>query len=248
MCEKVPGFKEKLLDQLKRSPRIQSLQDAFHIYLQNPLDELEEKPRLIVIDALDESASDGKSDMVKMVANVFPELPASLKVLVTSRPGISLETLSHVEKIEIATEHAQQKLDIKQCLSDCLSSIAAIDTSSNSARAHHSNDSLVKAIAAKFQGSFLYAFHLQQELRKRRNLNSMSIREIMSILPRGMSSVYEDYFHCLEIELEAVMKRKPDLANILELLVAAYRPAVPLTFLCSSSWFGSRLSRNETNH
>ena len=132
MCENVPGFKEKLMDQLKRSPRIQSLQDAFRMYLQNPLDELEEEPRLIVIDALDESASDGKSDMVKMIADVFPELPASLKVLVTSRPGISLERLSDVGKIEIATKHAAHKLDLEQYLSDCLPSLPAMDTLSDS--------------------------------------------------------------------------------------------------------------------
>ena len=60
-------------------------------------------------------------------------------------------------------------------------------------------------------------------------LNSMSVSEIMSILPRGMSSVYEDYFHRLETELKAVMKRKPDLENVLQLLVDAYRP-LPLTF------------------
>ena len=88
---------------------------------------------------------------------------------------------------------------------------------------------LVNAIASKCQGSFLYAFHFQKELRKRSNLHSMSIPEIMSILPRGMSSVYEKYFRRLETELEAVMKRKPDLGNILQLLVDAYQ-SFPLAF------------------
>jgi ATP/maltotriose-dependent transcriptional regulator MalT len=50
MCENVPGFKEKLLDQLNRPHKVNSLKDAFQIYLQNPLDELEVEPRLIVID------------------------------------------------------------------------------------------------------------------------------------------------------------------------------------------------------
>ncbi|CAB4018308.1 Hypothetical predicted protein, partial [Paramuricea clavata] len=63
MCENVPGFKEKLLDQLKRPHKVNSLKDAFQIYFQNPLDELEVEPRLIVIDGLDESATDDKSDM-----------------------------------------------------------------------------------------------------------------------------------------------------------------------------------------
>ena len=41
MCENVVGFKEKLLDHLKRPHEVQNLRDAFGIYLQNPLDELE---------------------------------------------------------------------------------------------------------------------------------------------------------------------------------------------------------------
>ncbi len=69
MCENVPGFKEKLLDQLEQTNEIISLKDAFQIYLQNPLNELEAEPRLIVIDALDESVISGEGDMMKLVAN-----------------------------------------------------------------------------------------------------------------------------------------------------------------------------------
>ena len=59
MCENIAGFREKLLDQLRRPHQVRSLKDAFTIYLQNPLDELEvEKHSLVVIDGLDESAAD----------------------------------------------------------------------------------------------------------------------------------------------------------------------------------------------
>ena len=196
MCENVPGFKEKLLDQLKRSHKSQSLKDAFRIYLQNPLDQLEEKPRLIVIDALDESASDGKSEMVKVIADNFPELPASVKVLVTSRPEISLERLDRVEKIEITTNHKGNTVDLEQYLRDCLPCLAAIDAANDRlTRTHRFDQSFVKvhrAIAENCGGSFLYAFHVQRELNKRKDLNAMSLTEIMSILPQGMGSLYKD--------------------------------------------------------
>ena len=170
MCENVPGFKEKLLDQLERSPRIQNLQDAFHIYLQNPLDGLEEEPRLIVIDGLDESASDGKRDMVKLLAENFPELPACVKVLVTSRPEKSLERLCHAKKIDIAADRKENTSDLQQYLRDCLPSLFVMLAASDSTKAHRSNDPFLPAavfIVIQCEGSFLYAFHLQQELRKR---------------------------------------------------------------------------------
>ena len=58
MCEDVAGFKEKLLDQLKRPYQVKTLKDAFGIYLQNPLVELGlEEPILVVIDGLDRKRS-----------------------------------------------------------------------------------------------------------------------------------------------------------------------------------------------
>ena len=43
MCENITGFKEELCDQLKRHHKVNNLNDAFQIYLQNPLDDLELK-------------------------------------------------------------------------------------------------------------------------------------------------------------------------------------------------------------
>ncbi len=98
MCQSIIGFKEKLLDQLQRPHKVRSLNDAFQIYLQNPLDELEVEHSLIVIDGLDESATDDKSDMVELIAANFPDLPSCVKILVTSRPELSLRGLDHAKR------------------------------------------------------------------------------------------------------------------------------------------------------
>ena len=91
MCENVNGDKEKLLDQLKRCLEVRNLKDAFGVYLQTPLDELKvEEPFLIVMDGLDESAAENKNEIVNLITNYFPDLPKCIKVLVTSRPEISL--------------------------------------------------------------------------------------------------------------------------------------------------------------
>ena len=88
----------------------------------------------------------------------------------------------------------------------------------------------LSAVVKKCEGSFLYAFYIQQELRKRENLDTMTFQEIMSVLPQGIGSVYQDYFRRLETELEAVMQSNPDLFKLLELLAAGQRFSSPQFF------------------
>ena len=109
---------------MRRSHKIQSLKDAFQIYLQNPLDELEVEPRLIVIDGLDESATNDKSDLVKLIADYFPSLPECVKVLMTSRPELSVESLSDIKKTTIDVNVKENDVDLEEYLKDCIPSIA----------------------------------------------------------------------------------------------------------------------------
>jgi hypothetical protein len=114
MCENVVGFKEKLLDQLQRPHHVQTLKDAFGIYLQNPLDELEaEEPSLIVIDGLDESTADDKNEIVNLIADYFPDLHDFIKILVTSRPEISVAKLKGLKKINIESNDADNNSDLE---------------------------------------------------------------------------------------------------------------------------------------
>ena len=223
MCQNIVGFKEKLLDQLKRQHTDRSLKDAFQIYLQNPLNEfkLDEVERsLIVIDGLDESATDDKSDMVKLIADNFPELPKCVKVLVTSRPELSIQGLNHVKKIKIGVSNMENVSDILQYLRFYLPTLAERDDAMNPSTRRHSPFKILPQVVKKCEGSFLYAFHVQRELNKREDLDTVTFQEIISFLPEGMGSVYLDYFHRLEIELEPLMKGNPDyFFKILELLV-----------------------------
>ncbi len=233
MSENVPGFRQKLVDQLKRPHEVNHLKDAFQIYLQNPLDELEVEPRLIVIDGLDESATDNRSDMVKLIADHFEDLPKCVKVLVTSRPEISIASLSCGKTIKIDATDKDNGLDLLKYLKVCLPSLAARDAVNPSTVVPHSGSShsaVVPAIVAKCEGSFLYAFHVQHELCKREGLDRMTFGEIMSVLSDGMGSLYHAYFNRLEKEFEAVMKKNPDLYKLLEILVAA-DGTLPLKFV-----------------
>ena len=231
MTENIPGFKEKLVDQLQRPHKVNNLKDAFQIYLQNPLDEIEVEPRLIVIDGLDESTTEYKSEMVKLIGDHFSDLPKCVKVLITSRPEISLNTLQHISTIKILKENEKCDLDLLKYLKDNLPSLANRDAK-NTQTDHdvYPHDSVPSKIIKKCEGSFLYAFHVQRELQKRKDLDSISTEEIMLLLPKGMESTYEEYFRRLDKDLKSILKRKFDLCQLLELLVAA-NSLLPLSFI-----------------
>ncbi|XP_028410325.1 uncharacterized protein LOC114532938 [Dendronephthya gigantea] len=219
MCKNVDGFKEKLLDQLKRPNKIQTIKEAFRIYLQNPLDELElEEPSLVVIDGLDESAADNRSEIVNLIADYFSELPDCIKFLVTSRPEISIAKLGDLPKINITNSDANNNLDIQIYLESCLPILREKDEDS------------YRRLAKMCEGSFLYAYHVQSELQKRSDLADLTLDEIVDFLPKGLASVYHAYFRRLEDELKAMNRGNLDVITILQML-AAYKEALPLTFV-----------------
>ena len=224
MCENVNGFKEKLLDQLKRSLEVRSLKDAFGVYLQNPLDELKvEEPFLIVIDALDESAAEDKNEIVNLITNYFPDLPNSIKVLVTSRPEISLTALISIPEISIGIKNANNRSDLETYLKYCLPGIAKNN------QATHTG--VLEQLVSMCEGSFLYAFHVQCELQKKRDdLNKMTLQEIVNIVPKSLDSIYRTYFQRLEDELETVQRQNINVMKLLELLVAV-KGRLPLAFV-----------------
>lgn len=236
LCESIPGFKEKLLDQLNRPHVADSLCETFQIYLQNPLDNVEAKPKLIVIDGLDEITTDDKRDVVTLISDHFPALPTCVKVLVTSRPELCLKTLEHTRTIEIDVENEENRSDLFAYLKDCLPSLVDKDTPYPTSQFPEDykrrilNFGILPAIVQRCEGSFQYAFHAQHELCKRNDLERMTIEEIMMFLPKGMRSVYKKYFDRLEMELEAIMKKRTDLHKLLELLVAANQ-SLPLKFV-----------------
>ena len=224
MCENIPGFKEKLLDQLKRPHEVSSLKDAFGVYLQNPLDELEideREPLLIVIDGLDESAANDKNDIVNLIADYFPDLPDHINVLVTSRPEISLAKLNGIPEIDIGIKDPNNKSDIAMYLNYFLPSIAQ--------RNDNSSLGVLKQLVSMCEGSFLYAFHVQCELKKRDDLNKMTVQKIENIVPKSLDFIYQKYFQRLEDEFKA-LREDIDVMKLLEVFVAAKGP-LPLSFV-----------------
>ena len=224
MCENIHGFKEKLLDHLKRPHEVSSLKDAFGVYLQNPLDELEineREPLLIMINGLDESAANDKNDIVNLIADYFADLPDHINVLLTSRPEISLAKLNGIPEIDIGIKDANNESDIAMYLNNFLPSIAQ--------RNDNSNSGVLKQLVSMSEGSFLYAFHVQCELKKRDDFNKMTVQEIVNIVPKSLDFIYQKYFQRLEDEFKG-LREDVDLMKLLEVFVAAKGP-LPLSFV-----------------
>jgi WD40 repeat protein len=236
MCDNIAGFREKLLDQLRRPHQVQSLKDALRIYLQNPLDELDlEEPSLVVIDGLDESEADDKNEMMNLIADCFPDLPKCIKFLVTSRPEISVAKLSEVQKINIDSDDANNNSDLELYLKACLPSLADRKAEIPGFIEFQHGDPLSASVCEvlakkKCEGSFLYAFYVQSELRKRDDLHKITLDEIMEFIPKGLDSIYLRYFNRLEDELRAIIPDNLDVLRILEMLAVSKGP-LPLSFI-----------------
>ena len=238
MCENISGFKEKLIDQLKRPHEVQNLKDAFGIYLENPLNELElSEPVLIMIDGLDESAADNKNEIVNLIADYFPDLPEFIKVLVTSRPEICIAKLSGVQKINVEKNDADNDSDLEIYLKSHLPSL--LDKQEDSG--------VFQKLVEMCEGSFLYAFVAQTDLQKPGNTDQLTVDEIMKFLPKGLGSHYQRYFRCLEDELKDI-HRDFDVLRVLEVLVASTEP-LPLAFISRTIGFASdyRKTKNIIN-
>ena len=214
MCDNVTGFRANLDDKLQRNHSQETLSDAFRVLLNDPLHALEErKPMLLVIDALDESETGGKSELLQLISEEFPNLPNWMKILITSRPELQVqEELNHLNPVCITPDNTNNKEDLFRYLQHFLSSI-------------WSGDGMVELLALECEGSFLYAYHTQKELN-----NAQIPENIFELVPKGISGFYKKQFERLRKQLNDLGHSNVMLKSFLEVLVAA-KGCLPLCLL-----------------
>ena len=217
MCDNVTGFKSKLEDQLQRNHSRETISDAFRVLLNDPLHALDERePMLLVIDALDESEIGGKSEFLELISEEFPNLPQWMKILITSRPELQLQDeLHHLNPVHITPRNTNNEEDILRYLQHFLSPICSEDT-------------VLKSLAQKCEGSFLYAYHTQMELNK--NAKVLTTENIPEVFPKGISGFYKKQFERLRKHLNDLGHSDVKLKRFLELLVVSEGP-LPLSVL-----------------
>ena len=217
MCDNLTGFKAKLDDQLQRNHSRETISDAFRVLLNDPLHALEERePMLLVIDALDESEIGGKSEFLELIWEEFTNLPQWMKILITSRPELRVqEELHHLNHVHITPFGVNNEEDLLRYLQHSLSSICGEDT-------------VLKSLVWKCQGSFLYAHHAQIELKK--HGKQLTTENISEVVPQGISGFYKKQFDHLQKQLNDNCSSDVNIKRFLEVLVAAKGP-LPLSLL-----------------
>jgi hypothetical protein len=218
MCDNVKGFKAKLDGQLQRSHSRQTLSDAFRVLINDPLYALKERePMLLVIDALDESAVEGKSEFLELISEEFLKLPQWIKILITSRPELPVkEDLHHLNPVQITPHDTKNEEDLLKYLRKSLSHIC-------------NDDEVFTSLARKCEGSFLFAYYTQLELKE--TTKQLTTENISELVPKRIDAFYQKQFDRLEKQLNnhsgssGVM-----LKRFLQILVAAEGP-LPLSLL-----------------
>ena len=215
-CDNIEGFRDKLTEVLSREHSRDSLSDAFRVLLSDPLHALDtHEPVLIVVDALDESKIESKSDFLELISEEFLELPRWVKILISSRPELQVrKKLEHFNPVEILPDDCHHIRDLKHFFQQCLSNLS---------------EGTVNSLISKCEGSFLYAYYLVDELQKR----DLGIEpNLDEIVPKGISGFYEKQFKRLQKELLNVIPNTASsmLRSFVNIVVAS-KQSLPIKIL-----------------
>ena len=210
MCDNVDGFSEKLTEILGRNHSLDSLSDAFTVLLNEPLHAFDRhEPMLIVVDALDESKTDGKSEFLELISDEFPDLPKWIKILITSRPELQVqEKLEHFHPLEILPKDNNQQDDIKCFVKNSLPHFTEVYTINN--------------LVWKCEGSFLYAYYMVNEVK---DVDVGIDLNLQDYAPRSISGFYEKQFKRLRKGLQ------PGIFNGFVNVIAASRAPLPIKII-----------------
>ena len=254
MCDNIEGFRDKLTEVLSREHSRDSLSDAFRVLLNDPLHALDRhEPVLIVVDALDESKNDVKSDFLELISEEFPELPQWVKILISSRPEMQVrKKLQHFNHIEIRcddpcdhdSDDFEDSSDSEDSKDFALGSIEILTDDR-----YHTRDlklyvqqcfpnlkeGAVNCLVSKCEGSFLYAYYLVNDLQKR----DLGIEpNLDEFVPKGISGFYEKQFKRLQTELLNAIPATGSsvLKSIVNVLAASKHPLPIKILFAAMNW------------
>ena len=215
-------YKHALAEQLSRNLGRNDLnnmgvEELFALLFKEPLSTLADPGRntLIVIDGLDESESQGRNELLDVIGSQFCKLPVWIRLLVTTRPERNIvEALRHLKPIELQQNQEENLRDIQILFEEQLSCNIGDENKTV----------LLKELVKKSEGLFLFAHFLIEFIRTK--FPQLTLDQLKSALPRGISSVYLSYFERLKKEL--CDELKVDEEQVLRFLCAITASREPL--------------------
>jgi hypothetical protein len=131
---------------------------------------------------------------LELISEEFPKLPQWIKILITSRPELSVkEELHHLNPVQITPYDTKNEDDLLKYLRKSLS--------------HNCNDDKVlKLLAWRCEGSFLFAYYTQLELKE--TTTQLTTENISELVPKGIGGFYKKQFKYLKINSMTLVHRK----------------------------------------
>ncbi len=180
-----------------------------------------DKPCLVVMDALDEATqADGGNPLAELVATQWTRLPPWLRLLVSSRPDVEVQTWLHgLQTLALSGDDPEQLADLRVHLEHQLQVILE-------PRGKAVQPGAVQRILERSEGAFHYVTLLLEDVREGRCDPDDPVD-----LPAGMNGFYRQSFSRRFRDASAY---RNTCLPLLELLLAAPEP-VPLTLLASAT-------------
>ena len=223
----LPEYKKSLVEQLSRNLgpvelNSMGVEDLFALLFKEPLNSVKDPGRniLMVIDGLDESEYRGRNELLDVIANQFSRLPQWIRFFVTTRSEINIaESLKHLQPIHLNENQEENLRDIRLFFEMRLSPKIA----------EEQKDVIFTKLVEKSEGVFLYAYFLIDYIDK--NVSLLTLKQLESSLPLGISSVYLSHFKRLELELHKELNIDEDqMLSFLSALTASREP-LPVAFV-----------------
>ena len=213
---------EHLSTNLGKSINELEVGDLFELLFEEPLSGLSDPgvTYLMIIDALDESEYQGRNDLLDVIAKYFNKLPLWIRFLVTTRPAINIsDSLKDLYPLVLKPNDEENVNDIRLCFELWIGDVLQAEN----------RDVILQKLVEKSGGVILYAQFLVDFIRK--NFSIVTLERLDSILPTGISSVYQSYFKRLETDLCNELKiTVGQYFDFLSAITAAREP-LPLGFV-----------------
>ena len=214
-------YKQALVEKLSRNLggdlNNMGVEELFALLFKEPLSTVGDPGRnmLTVIDGVDESEYQGRSELLDVMANQFCKLPTWIRFLVTTRPATNItKKLKDLKPFELESDDEKNVEDIRAVIQKELQHVIKQENEAD----------VVEKLVLKSEGLMLFAYYLVLYLKQ--NPSVLDKAELDDSLPLRMTSVYESYFKRLEDELIKEVGIKEE--NFFDLLCAIIASSEPL--------------------
>ena len=222
----LPEYKQALVEQLSRNLGTDlnnmGVEELFALLFKEPLSAVGDPGRnmLMVIDGLDESEYQGRSELLNVIANQFCKLPIWIRFLVTTRPALNIaERLKHLKPLELQSDGEENLEDVRVF---CLKRVEHVVKPANVGE-------LVERLVLKSEGLMLYAHFLILSTTESASISHE--RDLVGSSPLGIFAVYHSYFKRLGRELINEHNiREEHFLNLLSSITASREP-LPVGFV-----------------